>query len=351
MKILLFKVGALGDVLLTTPLARQVRRRFPGARIDYLTGRSFAGVLGGNPNLDAVHGFSEEIFFRRRPLGLASLAARIRPAAYDLAFVLDRHWIFPLSALLFGIPRRVGFERSGREGWLLTDRVPYGEVRHEVHCYLDLLAAVAEVDREDRALEYHPPAEEAAAADRFLAEAGLENGRVVCLAPGGGDNPGQRMALKRWPPGRYALLARRLREDGFGVVLVGGPTDLPLADAIRSEADVPSAVGAPLGVSASLFRRAQAVVCSDGGPMHLAAAVTDRVISLFGPTDPRRLAPLDGYAVLWKPGACGPCYDIYGRYRECRRDGACMADIAPDEVREAVHAVARERGPRVQDHP
>lgn len=346
--ILLFKIGALGDLLMTTPLVRQLRGRFPEARIDYLTGRSFARILEGNPNLDRVLPFPEEIFFRRRFFGFASLVGRIRRERYDTIFVLDKHRVFALTAFLFGIERRIGFDRMGREGILLTDRVRFERVRHEVHYYLDLLAAVAEPDYEDASMDFVPEPRDGDYADRFFSGNGLDGKRVVCLAPGGGVNPGQEMAVKRWPPERYAELARLLLDGGFSVVLVGGGTDRPFGDRIRSLVEVPSGIGATLGGSAALMRKAFAVVASDGGPMHLAASVNDRVVSLFGPTDPRRLAPLNGYRYLWKPGDCEPCHDIYGRVPACKKIPTCMEAITAEEAMGAVTDLAgnRARGAR-----
>lgn len=343
MRILLFKVGALGDLLMTTPLVRQLRRRFPDAGIDYLAGKSFTRILEGNPNLDGVVAFPEEIFFRGDLPGFARLVRRIRRKRYDMIFVLDRHWVFPLSAFLFGIGRRIGFDRRGREGILLTDRVRFEAIRHEVRYCLDLLGKVAEPDYDDVSMDFFPDPDDGDFADRFFSGHGLAEKQVVCLAPGGGVNPGQEMAAKRWPAERYAELARLLLDGGFSVVLVGGAVDRPLEERILSGIDVPSAIGATLGGSAAIMGKAFAVVASDGGPMHLAAAGNDRVVSLFGPTDPRRLAPLNGYRYLWKPGECGPCHDIYGRVPACGMSPSCMEAISAEEVLDAVLSIAGNR--------
>jgi len=345
LKILLFKIGALGDLLMTTPLARQLRRRFPGATIDFLAGRSFTRILEGNRNLDRIIPFPEEIFFRRRWVDCAGLVRKIRAERYDTIFVLDRHWAFPLSAFLFRAGRRIGFDRRGREGILLTHRVRFEAVRHEIHYYLDLLAAVAEPDYGDVTMDFRLDRADEEFADRFYSENGLEGKRVVCLAPGGGVNPGQEMAAKRWPVGRFAELARLLLDGGFSVALVGGETDRPFGEWIRSRVDVPSGIGASLGGSAALMRKAFAVVASDGGPMHLAASMNDRVISLFGPTDPRRLAPLNGFRTLWNPEHDIPCHDIFGKLSPREGRCRCMEAISAEEV---MHAVRDPAGNRVR---
>jgi lipopolysaccharide heptosyltransferase II len=339
-KILLFKIGALGDLLMTTPLVRQLRGRFPDARIDYLTGRSFTRILEGNPYLGGIIAFPEEIFFRRNLSGFAALVRRIRRVRYDTIFVLDKHWVFALTAFLSGIERRVGFDRMGREGILLTDRVRFEAVRHESHYYLDLLAKVAEPDYGDVAMDFFPDPGDGGYADRFFSGNGLDGKRVVCLAPGGGVNPGQEMTIRRWPIERYAELARLLLDEGFSVVLVGGGMDRKLGDWILSRAEVFSGIGATLGQSAALMRKAFAVVASDGGPMHLAASVNDNVISVFGPTDPNRKAPLNGYRYLWNPGECGPCEDIYGKVSFRENSCRCTGSISAEETMKAVRDLA-----------
>jgi ADP-heptose:LPS heptosyltransferase len=96
MKIAIWKIGALGDVLMTTPLVRQLRRACPSAQIDYVIGRSSAVVIQGNPNLDRVVTFDEAILYERKLGKLRSIVDLLR--GYDVIFVLDKHWIFALLA-------------------------------------------------------------------------------------------------------------------------------------------------------------------------------------------------------------------------------------------------------------
>src|SRR4051812_6270759 len=113
MKILLWKIGALGDIVMTTPLVRQLRRALPGASIDYLTGEGCAAILAGNPHLDRVVRFDAALLYRAQAHRLLELLPLLR--GYDCIFTLDKHWIFALLARLAGTPRRIGFRRRIHE--------------------------------------------------------------------------------------------------------------------------------------------------------------------------------------------------------------------------------------------
>ena len=137
MKILLFKIGAIGDTLMTTPLIRQLRNNFPDAQIDYLIGEHSYGVLDANKYLDNIIKFDEKIFFEKYFIKWMKLIFKIRKESYDVIFVLDKHWIFNLVSFLFRIKKRIGFDRFG-EGKFLTYKVPYFGRKHEIFYYLDL---------------------------------------------------------------------------------------------------------------------------------------------------------------------------------------------------------------------
>jgi ADP-heptose:LPS heptosyltransferase len=110
-------------------------------------------------------------------------------------------------------------------------------------------------------------------------------------------NPGAGRADKRWPPGHFATLARRLVDDGAAqVVVVWGPGEEALARGIAGTgaATAPGVTLAPptdLDTLLALLRRASVVVAADTGPLHLAAALGTPCVGLFGPTAAARNGP------------------------------------------------------------
>jgi lipopolysaccharide heptosyltransferase II len=292
-RILFFKLGAIGDVLMTTPLIRQVRKNFPKAKIDYLVGGHSAKILEGNSNIDEIISFDEKIFLKKKIIGWIKIIHTIKKRKYDLIFVCDKHWIFNMTALLARAPIRVGFNRMGKEGIGLTNKVHYREVRHSLLYYLDLAkAAGLKVDYTDTQMDISISNADECWAAEFWKKNKLGS-KTIGIAPGGAVNPGQTFLGKRWPAEKYAELCEKLIARGNKIIIIGGPGDEVAAQTIAAKAKVVNAIGkASIKQSAALIKKCRAFVCNDSGPMHIAAATGTRVISLFGPTDPRRLAPI-----------------------------------------------------------
>ncbi len=298
--VLLWKIGALGDVLMTTPLVRQLREQLPGARIDYLVGRSSRAVLQGNPHLDRVLEFDEHILHGARLTRLREVLAMLR--GYDAIYVLDKHWIFGGLAQLAGVPQRVGFRRRAVEGWPHTIAVPYGSLRHEIDYYLDLAAAAGmAVDRNNRALQL-PPA------------APFDVGQPCVVAiNSGGNNAGESSDVRKLPAPLFAQLVAALAAR-TQVVFLGGPQEHADYQALALQHGARNLCGATtLPQAWSVLAQAQAVYTTDTGLMHMAGACNDRVVAIFGPTHPARKCPPGARAVWGDADSYDPQYELFGR--------------------------------------
>lgn len=298
MKILLWKIGALGDIVMTTPLVRQLRRALPGARIDYLTGWGCRAAIEGNLHIDAVHGFDETILYGPRVQRLPEVLRLLR--GYDCIFTLDKHWIFALLARLAGAPRRVGFARRSHEGMLLTHKVAYGSLRHEIDCYLDLAEAFgARVDRADVALD--GPRD--AAWD-------LDAGTVV-LVNSGGANANEDTQVRRLPEALFGGLVEACAARA-PVVFLGAPSEAPYYARFAGPGRDNLCGRTSLAQAAAVLRQAARVITTDTGLMHLAAAANDEVTAVFGPTHPLRKCP-PGARWVWADAVrYDPRYEVFG---------------------------------------
>lgn len=337
-KIMLFKIGALGDVLMTTPFVRQLRKAFPRAEIVYYVGKYAADVLQGNKNIDRVEIFDQNIFYKKNAIRALSLRNKIRKERFDVAFVFDKHWSFGLFIKLCGIPARIGFNRNG-EGKYHTHSIIYQQVQHEVHYYLSLLEAIGiKPNNNDTQLDLPLAKKDLSFADKFFKAHKLK-GKIIGIVPGGGKNPGEKEPIRRWAIEKMMELVRRLSEN-HKILLIGGPEDVELCENIiiflKSKNIISAAGKASRKQSATLMKKCSVIVCGDSGPMHIASAVNNRIVSLFGPTNPKRKAPLhkESIAIWHDQDIYEEDYELYGRLPDLRK--RWMTKITVKEVEEAV---------------
>ncbi|HLD88868.1 MAG TPA: lipopolysaccharide heptosyltransferase II [Candidatus Nanoarchaeia archaeon] len=304
-KILLIKSGAIGDVLMTTPLVRALRINFPKAEIHYYTGKWSAPVLEGNRNIDKIKTFDDNIIFRKKILKLLKLRKEIMKEKYDVCFVLDWSYLAGMFVLSCRIPVRVGFDRKG-EGIFHTTKVHYSDEKHDIKYYLDLARAIgAKKEADNYNMEIFISKKEKKKMEEIARKIW---GKTIGLVPGGAKNPGQTLQAKRWAADKYAELAKKiLSETNFNIILFGGVSDIEINKKIGKKIAKISgrtfdfAGKLNLKETAALMKKCQIIVCNDSGPMHLASAVSTPVLSIFGPTNPKKLAPIgENNLYLWK---------------------------------------------------
>ncbi len=282
-RLLLIRMGSLGDVVHALPTASALRDSFPGARIDWAIEPKWTRILLGNP------GINEQIPIDRKSAGgIVAAVRRLRAAKYTAAIDFQSLYKSALVALASGARRRIGFPASyAREGLaarLYTDCVhPRGA--HKVSHNLTLAEYAGARPSPPR----FPLAildEDENRVDHELRSIGIRD--FFVLNPGGG------WRSKCWPPERYGDLHRRLVERcGWRGIVCCGPGEEELGREVVRAAGQPSPALLQLGLGPllALLRRARFVVSADTGPLHLAAALRVPVIALFGPTDPSRNGP------------------------------------------------------------
>ncbi len=329
--LLIIRSGAIGDVLMTTPLVRAIREYYPKAEITYLVGEWSKGAIETNPSVDKIISFRDEIVAKKKLFGVYNLIKKIRRQKFDRCFILDKSYIWNLFAWLCKIPVRVGFDRFG-EGFPNTYNVQYDGTKHEVDYYMDIAKLIGAKIYGD--MEFFVPKKDEDYANRFFLKNKISN--VVGIAPGGAGNPGQKLSAKRWPVGKYAELVTRLL-NANDVLIFGGKNDMEIAKSLlhsletKTDRQIIDLAGKlNLKQAAAMIKKCKLIISNDSGPMHLAVAVKTQVIGIFGPTDPNRFGPRVGKVVTSK-FSCGPCYDAYGRFKKCR-DYKCIEKISVDEV-------------------
>lgn len=298
-RLLLIRLGAVGDVLRTLPALHLIRETFPGLHIAWLVEELSHDLLSGHPEIDDL------ILFPRRVLAagvrpihaasrIASLARDLRRRRFTVAADFQGSFKSGALALLSGAGKRIGYAPGHcREmSFLFTNHWirPHSRFINRVERNLLMSEAIGAAGDEVRMVLPEGPAE-GRRADEMLRELAPDGESVVLLSPGTSG----RQAYKRWPLERFARLAARMRTSlGVMPVVVWGPGEEQMArDIVRGSAGaarLPPPIS--LRLLAAVLRRSALFVGADTGPMHLAWGVGCPVVAIFGPTDPRLNAPL-----------------------------------------------------------
>jgi len=298
----------VGNVLLTTPLVRALRRGLPGARVDFLVAAGKEALVEGLA--DRVLPFRKKDFFQA-PWRFWTFLRALRVERYDVV-VEAGHWhTFSFTSLWLARATRgrvrIGHARAPSERFLTH------EVRHdpanvrEVQAKLELLgplglpAAGEELETTvDRAEGAGGPAREIAA------QAGGRS--VVAL------NPGARKPDHRWPAQGFGALAARLAADGVYPVVLWGPGEEAIAAAVveGSGGGARLAPRTNLAQLAAVFRHAAVVVTNDTGPMHLAVATGRPVVAVLLADDGARWSHADRFTgVAVREASAGEVGQVY----------------------------------------
>jgi len=331
-KILVVRLGAMGDIIHTLPAVASLKRALPQAELTWAIEPRWAPLVEGNPFVDQVFPLAIKEW-RENPLSAATRAdfrqarRRLRAANYDLAVDFQGLLKSAVVTFLSRAERVIGFHRDeARESLsaaFYSNRVKTG-ARHVVEKYRRLAWAAAgrPVSEKDDDLVFPLP--------QGQREASLPPGDFVLASPLAG------WGSKQWPLEYYADLAALIfRESGMPLVIDGPPTDEPRLQRIVDAAPAGSCllhISSLQGLIAAT-RAARAVVGVDSGPLHLAAAVAKPGVAIFGPTEPERNGPAgQSFRVLRSPQA----KTTYKRNDEI---DPAMASIRPAEVWENLQTV------------
>ena len=326
-RILLIRLTAIGDVVVTTPVTRALREAYPDAHIAWVAEKVPASVLAGNPYVDEVivwdrkgkKGFLGDLNSGRH------VARRVRKPRFDVA--IDFQGLIRSAALACtsGARYRIGNALAKEPtAALYTHRLPRPiEPSSRQRC-LDLLKPLGIVSSDRRMVVTVEPAHRDAAA-RMLEDAGVGGQPYACLVPA------TTWPQKHWTETGWAEAADLLRDRlGFLPVWLGGGGDVPLLERIRSHMRGPSLLLAgrtSLNEAAALLQGARVTVAVDTGLMHISVAVGTPTVGVCGASYWPGFRDYERFYLLRKAFSCSPCL----HHPTCGNID-CMQAIMPVDV-------------------
>jgi heptosyltransferase-2 len=322
-KFLVVRFSSIGDIVLTTPVVRHLKKQVEDAEIHYLTKKAYAPLLKANPYIDHIHSFDGDI---------RSCIEKLREEKID--YIIDLHHNARSARIKFGL-KRMDFtvHKLNWLKWLYVsfkiDRLPD---KHIVDRYLETIDAFIS-ERDEQGLDYFIPEDEELKLSTLPPE--YRKGYI-------GLSIGAQHSTKMLPPDKLVELCSYLKHP---VILLGGPADKAAGEYIVNalpDKDIFNACGAySIHQSASLVSKSEVLISHDTGLMHIAAAFQKKIISVWGNTVPRfGMFPYrsDSGSIQFEVDglSCRPCSKI--GYKKCpKKHFKCMVDQDLKRMAEAAH--------------
>jgi len=342
MNILIVKLSAIGDVIHTLPSLAALRHLYPDAHITWVVEEAAADLVIHHPYLDEVLISRRKSWIKNVKAGqfqstgreIQSFLTRLRSRRYDL--VIDFHGLLKSGVVVFlsGGRRKLGYD-SWQElsGLFLNEKIPEDMTKHAVDRYLDFLRYLgAQINDVEFVLPLTDETKKEA--QRLRDQYHLSEKQYIAI------NPIAYWETKLWDNGKFARLADLIIEKLKLDVIFTGSNKADAADILSRMTKEGINLGGKtsLPTLAEIYKNACAVITTDSGPMHLAAAVGTPVIALFGPTDPARTGPYGtGHTVVRTNLSCSPCL-----LKKCSTK-ECMEKITPEQVLAAVEKKLQEK--------
>jgi len=328
-KILIIRLSSIGDILLTTPFIKQVKTTFPNAHISYLLKKDFSDLIAYNPHINSTIVFDPLKGYK----GLKKLINSLDN--YDLILDLHNNLRSNRITMVFDETKVFKINKNKVKRTLLVYLKInlFESILTASEKYLRTGQSIGVVDNGEK-LELHWTGIIASTIERILDENLLEQGRYLCIALGAAHY------TKRWPVENSIQLIKMIMDNSnLKIVLLGGPKESNLIQKFSNHKRVINLAGRlSLLESAGLIKHSKGIITNDSGLMHMAAAVNQSIIAIFGSTTKelgffpyRANATIIENNKIW----CRPCTHIGRGYCPLGHFD-CMRSITVDSVFEKV---------------
>jgi lipopolysaccharide heptosyltransferase II len=276
-KILILRLSSIGDILLTTAFIRQVRNKYPNARLTYIVKKEFQSLLSHNPHINKIIAFDSAT----KISGLKDLNRIVQKEKFDLVF--DLHNNLRTNRLLAGLKlayiSKIKKSKIKRAVLVFLKINLYKTIKSIPERYLEVGKKFG-IQDDGQGLELFLSTKKAENNLEILKKYDLIPGRYICIGPGAAH------FTKMWPIENYQKLIKKISEEtDYKIAILGSPQEKGLLKEIENIKNAVELTGElNLLESASIIKESAGLICNDSGLMHMAAALKKPVVAIFGST-------------------------------------------------------------------
>lgn len=339
MKILFFRLGAIGDTLLTTPALRKARELFPDAQIHYMAGEAAAEILQNNKDIDKIIPLKTVKHFLPREFGILFvipfLLKEFGQVEYDYFVDFESSYFSAYVSFFIHADKKIGHKIEQKRRFYLnkfySTRVNYEDGgRYSALRHLALVNEIKPFENPDLKTVLNISYLEKCEALKYMEKHGLNiRGKkiMLCLS--------STWKTKSWPAQYWVELAKLINGlfRSHKIIIMTGPDDPPaLLDEMRAIENVHVLELVKLRPLAAILSCGDILIANDGAVRHMGSALGMKTIGIFGATSGAGWALADkNTVVLQSKVDCGPCHKP-----ECKENLECVKQIKPEAVLEAL---------------
>jgi heptosyltransferase-2 len=341
-KILIIRFSSLGDIVLTTPVIKSLREKFPQSKIFFLTKSQYQDLLKNDPHIFSLIKFDPK---EKHPgiSGFFKLIQELKAFEFDLVVDLHANLRSFLIRHLLKTELKIKYDKRWLARFLLV-HFKFIKVKpmHTVNSYLGALKKIG-VNSSEKDPEIFLDREGENFLKDFLIEKNIEKDDIVV-----GIHPGARWETKRWDEEKFTQVCQILNQKPkVKIILFGDQKDQEVIDRINPQGEgrkLFKAVNLPLNKFMSLVGRCDCFITNDSGPMHIASALGVPVVAIFGPTHPKLGFSPRGpeNIVLTANVKCSPC-SLHGEKNCHKKSRLCMDLIQPEIATDAVERLLKNK--------
>jgi len=325
-RILIVKLGAMGDVLRTTFILEGLKEKYKNSTIDWLVEKKNVDVLIGNEYIDIIIPNDNEVY------------KFLSSHKYDIVINLDlspeslsfTKLVFADTKIGYYLDdsRKIVGSNSFAQKWLPTSAYDCLKKENE-HTYQYWMANIVELKRDNYEIQVPISNQAKQKAKSFVSSLKLNNSKIIGINPGAG----KRWVMKKWRVEKYIKLIKTLSSKGYNIFLLGGKDDEEEINLIlKQKIKNVYSTGTTNSVQEffAMVDLCDLVVCGDTMAMHAALGLKKNVVAIFGPTSFNEIEMYDrGTKIVSLE--CNCCYKP-----DCNKKVKCMDKVSVENVLDAI---------------